>query len=65
MLTEYDALNRLGISDASGFIKRHFQSEKLLYLQSCAVGPALVDQVEASLEEALATGTWLDLMVSI
>ncbi|KAF4528259.1 hypothetical protein B566_EDAN014149, partial [Ephemera danica] len=59
---EYDAVARLGITDATGFIKRHFASEKLLFLASCAVGPSLVDQVEASIEEAVATNTWLDLM---
>ncbi|XP_059487447.1 E3 UFM1-protein ligase 1 homolog [Neocloeon triangulifer] len=59
---EYSSLNRLGISDPQGFIKRHFANEKLLQLPSCAVGSLLFDQVEASIEDAVSTGSWIDLM---
>ncbi|XP_075226731.1 UFM1 specific ligase 1 [Lycorma delicatula] len=59
---EYDALTRLGISDVHSFIHRHLASEKLLMLPSCAVGRQLLDQVEAAVEETLATGSWLDIM---
>ncbi|CAB3366774.1 Hypothetical predicted protein [Cloeon dipterum] len=59
---EYSSLTRLGISDAQGFIKRNFPNEKILYLPSCAVGPLLFDQVEASIEDAVSTSSWIDLM---
>ncbi|XP_072018738.1 E3 UFM1-protein ligase 1-like [Amphiura filiformis] len=59
---EYDALSRLGISDAKTYIKRRFKSEKLIYLPSCCIGQGLQDQVEASIEEALASGTWVDIL---
>ncbi|XP_039288056.1 E3 UFM1-protein ligase 1 homolog [Nilaparvata lugens] len=59
---EYDALQRLGISDPVNFVQRNFSSEKLLQLPTCAVGKQLLSQVEASVEEALATGSWLDVM---
>ena len=63
-LLEYSSLARLGISEPQGFIKRHFPSEKILYLPSCAVGSLLFDQVEASIEDAVSSGTFIDLMVT-
>ncbi|KAJ8891610.1 hypothetical protein PR048_004138 [Dryococelus australis] len=59
---EYDALTRLGISEPKTFVSKHFPGEKLLLLNSCAVGKQLFDQVEASVEEAVATGSWIDIM---
>lgn len=59
---EYDALQRLGISDPVNFVQRNFSTEKLLQLPTCAVGKQLLSQVEASVEEAIATGSWLDVM---
>ncbi|PSN54204.1 E3 UFM1-protein ligase 1 [Blattella germanica] len=59
---EYDALSRLGISDPQVFVRKHFPNEKLLLLPSCAVGPQLFDQMEAAVEEAIATGSMVDIM---
>ncbi|XP_063234235.1 LOW QUALITY PROTEIN: E3 UFM1-protein ligase 1 homolog [Bacillus rossius redtenbacheri] len=59
---EYDALARLGISEPRSFVSRHFPAEKLLLLSSCAVGRQLFEQVEASVDEAVATGSWIDVM---
>lgn len=53
----------MGISEPQSFIKRHFPSDKILYLPSCAVGSLLFDQVEASIEDAVSSGTYIDLMV--
>jgi len=64
LVVEYDALARLGISDGRTFVKKHFPNEKLLILRSAAVGPALLEQIEAAVEEAMATGKWVDIMVS-
>ncbi|XP_014470447.1 PREDICTED: E3 UFM1-protein ligase 1 homolog [Dinoponera quadriceps] len=58
---EYDALARLGISDPSGFVKRHFPSENIVFLKSVAVGTVITDQVDANIEEAVATGSFVDL----
>lgn len=58
---EFDALARLGIPDASTYIKKRFKSNKLLFLRAACVGQALVDQVEASVEEAVNSGTWTDI----
>lgn len=58
---EYDALNRLGISDPSNFVKRHFPNENITFLDSVAVGTTLLDQVDANIEEAVATGSFVDI----
>ncbi|XP_015831693.1 E3 UFM1-protein ligase 1 [Nothobranchius furzeri] len=58
---EFDALLRLGIPDPSGYIRKRFKSSKLLFLRAACVGQALVDQVEASVEEAVSSATWTDL----
>lgn len=58
---EYDALTRLGISDPPNFIKRHFPDEKIIFLDSVAVGPTIMDQVDANIDEAIATGSFVDI----
>lgn len=58
---EFDALVRLGIPDPSSYIKRRYKSNKLLFLRAACVGQALVDQVEASVEEAVNSATWTDI----
>ncbi|KAL5009741.1 hypothetical protein ScPMuIL_012046 [Solemya velum] len=59
---EYDAMNRLGITDPKGFIKKRYKSEKPIFLSTCCSGRAIQDQIEASVEEALSTGAWTDIM---
>lgn len=61
---EFDALYRLGIPDPSGYIKKRYKSTKLLFLRAACVGQEIVDQVEASVEEAVSSGTWIDVAVS-
>ena len=63
-LVEYDALQRLGITDPKGFIKKRYKSEPLVYLSTCCAGPAIQDQIEASVEEALSNSSWVDILVS-
>ncbi|XP_073348908.1 E3 UFM1-protein ligase 1 [Pagrus major] len=58
---EFDALVRLGIPDPPSYIKKRFKSIKLLFLRAACVGQALVDQVEASVEEAVNSATWTDI----
>ncbi|KAM9703132.1 E3 UFM1-protein ligase 1 [Menidia menidia] len=58
---EFDALVRLGIPDPCSYIKKRFKSNKLLFLRAACVGQALVDQVEATVEEAVNSATWTDL----
>ncbi|XP_071755343.1 E3 UFM1-protein ligase 1 [Centroberyx gerrardi] len=58
---EFDALVRLGIPDPINYIKKRFKSSKLLFLRAACVGQVLVDQVEASVEEAVNSATWTDI----
>lgn len=61
---EFDALLRLGIPDPSSYIKKRFKSNKLLFLTAACISQALLDQVEASVEEAVNSATWADIQVS-
>ncbi|XP_021501190.1 E3 UFM1-protein ligase 1 [Meriones unguiculatus] len=58
---EFDALSRLGIPDAVNYIKKRYKNAQLLFLKAACVGQGLVDQVEASVEEAISSGTWVDI----
>ncbi|XP_002746881.1 E3 UFM1-protein ligase 1 [Callithrix jacchus] len=58
---EFDALSRLGIPDAVSYIKKRYKTTPLLFLKAACVGQGLVDQVEASVEEAISSGTWVDI----
>ncbi|XP_036271006.1 E3 UFM1-protein ligase 1 [Pipistrellus kuhlii] len=58
---EFDALSRLGIPDAVSYIRKRYKTTQLLFLKAACVGQGLVDQVEASVEEAISSGTWVDI----
>ena len=62
---EYDALSRLGITDGRQFLKRRFQKLPVKFLPTCCVGESLQDQVEAAIDEALSSGEWIDVLVSV
>ncbi|XP_067097720.1 E3 UFM1-protein ligase 1 [Osmerus mordax] len=57
---EFDALIRLGIPEPATYIRKRFKSSKLLFLRAVCVGQVIVDQVEASVEEAVNSATWTD-----
>jgi len=59
---EYDAVSRLGISDPQLYLKKKYKEEKLMYLATCALGPSVVEQIETSVDEALSSGSWIDLL---
>ncbi|KAK3097920.1 hypothetical protein FSP39_014469 [Pinctada imbricata] len=59
---EYDSMVRLGITDPKAFIKKRFKTEPLTYLGTCCAGVGIKDQIEASVEEALAENSWADIM---
>ncbi|CAL7940710.1 unnamed protein product [Xylocopa violacea] len=58
---EYDALTRLGISDPPNFVKRHFPNENIVLLDSVAVGTNIRDQIDSNIEEAIGTGSYIDI----
>lgn len=57
---EYDAVNRLGISDPRSFIKRQLATVNLTFLSKCCVGPRIIDQIESSLDESISSGSYLE-----
>uniref|UniRef100_A0A8D0HAR1 E3 UFM1-protein ligase 1 n=1 Tax=Sphenodon punctatus TaxID=8508 RepID=A0A8D0HAR1_SPHPU len=58
---EFDALSRLGIPDPVSYIKKRYKSTQLLFLRAACVGQEIVDQVEASVDDAISSGTWVDI----
>ncbi|KAM3931952.1 E3 UFM1-protein ligase 1 isoform 1-T1 [Leptodactylus fuscus] len=58
---EFDSLSRLGIPDPIAYIRKRYKSASLIYLKSVCVGQSIVDQVEASVEEAIISGSWLEI----
>ncbi|TUK59359.1 E3 UFM1-protein ligase 1 [Bagarius yarrelli] len=45
------------------YIKKRFKDRKLLFLQSVCVDVCILDQLEASVEEAVNSETWIDLQM--
>ena len=64
LFAEYDSLTRLGMADVRNTIKKRLKGEQLVMLSACCVGPAIQDQVSASIEDALTNHTWVDVKVS-
>lgn len=59
---EYDSVTALGVgTDPKPFIQKHLSGEKLTFLEKCVVGQRIIDQVESTLEESIATSTFLDI----
>ncbi|XP_078398407.1 E3 UFM1-protein ligase 1 isoform X2 [Cetorhinus maximus] len=58
---EFDTLYRLGIPDPVNYIKKRYKSASMTTLKAVCVGRTIVDQVEASVEEAIRSGTWVDI----
>ncbi|XP_015279587.1 PREDICTED: E3 UFM1-protein ligase 1 [Gekko japonicus] len=59
---EFDALSRLGIPDPVNYIKKRYKSLQLLFLKTSCVGQEIMDQVEASVDEAISSGSWVDIV---
>ena len=58
---EYDSVTSLGVGDPKPFIQKQLSSEKLTFLDKCVVGQRIIDQVESTLEESIATSSFLDI----
>lgn len=59
---EFQTMVRMGISDPAGFIQKTLSRANLLILPSVAVGPAILDQVEAALDEAVSSASYVKLL---
>ncbi|TRY68005.1 hypothetical protein DNTS_007254 [Danionella cerebrum] len=62
---EFDALSRLRIPDPINYIRKRFKSSNLLFLKSACIGQTIMYQLEASVEEAINSATWVDLQPMI
>lgn len=62
---EYDALTRLGIMDHKVYIKKQLANEKIEYLNSCIVSQNILEQVEADIEECIASKSYVDLQSNL
>lgn len=60
---EYDSVSALGVgvSDTKTFIQKHLSGVKLTFLEKCVVSQTIIDQIESTLEESIATSTFLDI----
>ncbi|XP_064544792.1 E3 UFM1-protein ligase 1 homolog [Drosophila montana] len=59
---EYEAINKLGISDAKNYIRKQFPNEEFLFLKRVALGARLIElTVVSALNECSATKHYLDL----
>ena len=59
---EYESVTALGVgTDPKPFIQKQLTAEKLTFLDKCVVGQRIIDQVESTLEESIATSTFLDI----
>lgn len=56
-------MNSVGITDPTYFVSRMPLNEELITLTTCAVGPKLLDDISAAIEESITSGTWIDIMV--
>ncbi|XP_058446223.1 E3 UFM1-protein ligase 1 homolog [Malaya genurostris] len=57
---EHDSVAGLGVNDVKNFIVNQLPNEKITHLKKCSVGDKLIDQVSASLDECIATNSYLD-----
>lgn len=63
IITDYEAMNSVGITDPTSYLSRMQFSKELIALTTCSVGPKILDDVFAAIEESIASGTWIDIMV--
>ena len=64
--TEFDSLTRLGFPDPKATVIRQMRGwSDVVMLSSCCVGHNIVDQLSASIEDALHSKTWVDAKVGM
>ncbi|ETN65365.1 E3 UFM1-protein ligase 1 [Anopheles darlingi] len=56
----HESVSKLGVSDVKAFVLNHLPGEKMVHLKKCLIGNKLIEQVKASLEECIATHSYLD-----
>ncbi|VVC33621.1 E3 UFM1-protein ligase 1 [Cinara cedri] len=59
---DYEAMNNVGITDPISYISRIPLGKELIALSSCSIGPKILNDILAAVEESIASGTWIDIM---
>lgn len=62
---EYEALVRLGITDYKTYLKKQLGAESTYQLNSCLVSRRIVEQIDADIEECIASKSYVDLQNSV
>ncbi|VEN49343.1 unnamed protein product [Callosobruchus maculatus] len=62
---EFDALNRLGITDYKQYIKKQLVNEEIYYLNSCIISKSIVERVQADVDECIASKSYSDLQSNL
>lgn len=63
ILIDYEAMNSVGITDPLSYISHMQLGKDLIALSSCSVGPEILNDILAAVEEFIDSGTWIDIMV--
>lgn len=56
-------MKSVGITDPISYISRMQLNKELIALTTCSVGPKILDDIFATIEESIASGIWIDIMV--
>jgi hypothetical protein len=56
-------MNSVGITDPISYISRMQLGKELIALSTCSIGSKILVDVSAAIEESIASGTWIDIMV--
>ncbi|KFB49638.1 AGAP007742-PA-like protein [Anopheles sinensis] len=56
----FESITKLGLTDVKGAVQKFLPGEKIVHMKNCIIGSKLIDQVLASVEECIATGSYLD-----
>lgn len=56
-------MHSVGITDPTSYISRMQLGKELITLATCAIGYKRLNHVSATIDESIASGTWIDIMV--
>lgn len=60
---DYEAMASVGITDPPLYVSRMQLNKELVALATCSIGLQKLDDIAAAIEESIASGTWIDIMV--
>lgn len=57
---EYDTLKRLGVFDYQSYVKKQFNSQKIIFLNSCLISSDLLDRLLDEVEDCISSKSFTD-----